>query len=155
MLYELPSQTEILNPEWNGGEGSIPAKSNNGTAIDLPVFKGLNVLTLGITGTGKTDSFTLPAARILLNANPTMKGVFFETKTDFIDAFMEGNDKVVAYDTSVVPSGNLFKWCMIKEIRQARDKEAEMRQIAEVLFNDLISSINAREHVVVCCRIPA
>ena len=140
MLYELPAQTEIQDPEWSGGTGSIPAKLPNGTAIELPVFKGLNVLTLGITGTGKTDSFTLPAARILLNADPKMKGVFFETKTDFIDAFMKCNDKVVAYDKFVVPSENLFKWCMIKEIRQARDKEAEMLQIADILFNDLISS---------------
>jgi type IV secretory pathway TraG/TraD family ATPase VirD4 len=52
---------------------------------------------------------------------------------------MQQNDKVITYDPTIVPACNLFQWCLIKEIRQARDKEGEMRQIAEVLFGDLLA----------------
>lgn len=140
MLYEIPFRIKEQLPNWEYGVGNISAKLPNGMAIDLPVLEATNVLTVGVTGTGKTRSYTLPAARLLLSANPQTKGVFFETKRTFLDAFMEDEDKVVAYDASIVPIRNLFQWCLIKEIRQARDKEAEMRQVAEVLFSDLLVS---------------
>lgn len=139
MLYEIPLHIKEQLPEWDDGIGSIFARLPNGMAIDLPILEDTNVLTVGVTGTGKTKSYTLPAAQTLLSARPQMKGVFFETKRTFLEAFMQDEDKVIAYNTSIVPPGNLFQWCLIKEIRQARDKEAEMRQIAEVLFNDLLS----------------
>lgn len=141
MLYEIPLHTYAKDPssEWECGIGSISARLSNGAAVDLPVLPGTNALTVGVTGTGKSKSFTLPATKILLSANPQMKGVFFETKRTFLDAFMQENDKVIAYDPTIVPEGNLFRWCLIKEIRQARDQEAEMRQIAEVLFGDLLA----------------
>lgn len=140
MLYEIPFHTKTQFPQWECGVGGIPARLPNGRETDLPVLEATNVLTVGVTGTGKTRSYTLPAARLLLSANMQMKGVFIETKRTFLDAFMESKDKVIAYDSSVAPSCNLFQWCLIKEIRQARDKEAEMRQIAEILFSDLLSS---------------
>ena len=140
MLYEIPFHTKTQFPQWERGVGGIPARLPNGRETDLPVLEAANVLTIGTTGTGKTRSYTLPAAKSLLSANAQMKGVFFETKRTFLDAFMESEDKVISYDPSIVPSRNLFQWCLIKEIRQARDKEAEMRQIAEVLFSDLLSS---------------
>lgn len=138
MLYDISLHTKSSPPKWECGIGSIPAKLPDGSAVALPVLPGTNVLTVGITGTGKSKSFTLPAAKILLSANPQMMGVFFETKRTFLDAFMSTEDKVIAYDPSIVPSHNLFRWCLIKEIRQAYDREAEMRQIAEVLFDDLL-----------------
>lgn len=140
MLYELPLHNDRQNSVWEYGIGSIPARLVNGMIMNLPVLKGNSVLTFGVTGTGKTKSYTLPAAKILLSSDPQMKGVFFETKRTFLDMFMEQNDKVIAYNSSIVPAHNLFRWCLIKEIRQANDKEAEMRQIAEVLFNDLLLS---------------
>ena len=139
MLYEIPLHTKEQLLNWEYGVGNIPAKLPNGMAIDLPVLEATNVLTVGVTGTCKTRSYTLPAARLLLSANPQTKGVFFETKRTFLDAFLEEEDKVISYDPSVAPPRNLFQWCLIKEIRQARDKEAEMRQIAEALFSDLLS----------------
>lgn len=139
MLYEISLHTNDQSLEWECGVGSILARLPNGMVIDLPVLKATNVLTVGVTGTGKTKSYTLPAARFLLSANTQMKGVFFEAKRTFLDAFLEDEDKVVAYDSSIVPTRNLFQWCLIKEIRQARDKEAEMRQIAEILFGDLLA----------------
>lgn len=139
MLYEIPLHIKDMPLEWRSGIGGIHAKLPDGTAIDIPVLEGTNVLTVGVTGTGKTKSYTLPAARYLLRSNPKLKGVFFETKTTFLDAFSEEHDKVVAYDPSIVHSGSLFEWSLIREIRQAKNKEAEMRQIAEVLFSDLLT----------------
>ena len=137
MLYEIPVHTGKLYPEWNGNEG-IRARLPDGTKVKIPILETTNVLTVGTTGTGKTKSYTLPVARALLLSNPNLKGVFFETKRTFLNSFMTSNDKVIAYDSSIVPPCNLFQWCLIKEIRQARDKEAEMRQIAEALFGNLL-----------------
>lgn len=139
MLYEITMHTSDTSTEWGEGVSGIPAKLANGKMVKIPVLEATNTLTVGVTGTGKSKSYTLPAARHLLNSNPMIKGVFFETKRTFLDAFMQENDKVIAYDPTIVPVYNLFQWCMIKEIRQARDKEAEMRQIAEVLFGDLLT----------------
>lgn len=137
MLYEISLHTADASPEWADGVGGILAKLTDG--VKIPVLESTNVLTVGVTGTGKSKSYTLPAAKYLLSSNPTMKGVFFETKRTFLDAFMQQNDKVITYDPTIVPACNLFQWCLIKEIRQARDKEGEMRQIAEVLFGDLLA----------------
>lgn len=139
MLYEISLHAKDDFPEWGGGAGGIRARLPGGREVGIPVLKSVNVLTVGVTGTGKSKSYTLPAARLLLASNPEMKGVFFETKRTFLDAFLQKEDKVIAYDRSIVPARNLFQWCLVKEIRQARDKEAEMRQIAEVLFGDLLA----------------
>lgn len=139
MLYEISLHTADASPEWADGVGGILAKLTDGKGVKIPVLESTNVLTVGVTGTGKSKSYTLPAAKYLLSSNPTMKGVFFETKRTFLDAFMQQNDKVITYDPTIVPACNLFQWCLIKEIRQARDKEGEMRQIAEVLFGDLLA----------------
>lgn len=139
MLYELPFQVEDSVPEWGDGIGGISAKLPNGKKVKIPVLESTNVLTVGVTGTGKSKSYTLPAARYLLSSNPMMKGVFFETKRTFLDAFMQQNDKVIAYDPTIVPAQNLFQWCIIREIRQAKNREAEMVQIAEALFGDLLA----------------
>ena len=139
MLYEISLHTADASPEWVDGVGGILAKLIDGKEVKIPVLESTNVLTVGVTGTGKSKSYTLPAAKYLLSSNPTIKGVFFETKRTFLDAFMQQNDKVITYDPTIVPACNLFQWCLIKEIRQARDKEGEMRQIAEVLFGDLLA----------------
>lgn len=139
MLYEVPFCNKNESTRWDRCVYGIPAITSCGKETSIPVLPGTNALTVGVTGTGKTKSYTLPAARALLSSNEHMKGVFFETKRTFLDAFMSENDKVIAYDPTIVSTGNLFQWCLIKEVRQARDKEAEMRQIAEVLFSDLLS----------------
>lgn len=139
MLYEISLHTADASPEWADGVGGILAKLTDGKEVKIPVLESTNVLTVGVTGTGKSKSYTLPAAKYLLSSNSTMKGVFFETKRTFLDAFMQQNDKVITYDPTIVPARNLFQWCLIKEIRQARDQEGEMRQIAEALFGDLLA----------------
>lgn len=143
MLYGLPKEMEpAVVTDWPSGVAGIPATLPDGTKADIPVLSGVNVLTLGVVGTGKTLSFTLPAARALLDADLRMKGVFFEVKRTFMDRFLQNEDKVITYDPAAVPSHNLFMPCLIKEIRQAADPEAEMLQLAEFLFADLIDGAN-------------
>lgn len=144
MLYNLPaSMQDHLIPNWPKGIGGIPAHLSDGTMTKIPVLEGVNVLTIGVVGTGKTKSYTLPAADKLLSANPDMKGVFFDVKKDFFEYFMRpSNDKVIVHNPTAVQNANLFQWCLVKEIRQAIDKEAEMKQIAEFLYADLLSGAN-------------
>ena len=168
MMYELPLDIENsinatlnANFDFEAEDSSIgiPAKRPDGKLYNMPILEGVNVLTVGVTGTGKTKSFILPTARALLEANKRRKGVFFETKVDFLKKFCGTDDKVVAYSPFIAPS-NIFHWNMIMEIKQAGDEaikkacrrgatcldeknvrhiaeEAEMRQIAEALFSDL------------------
>ena len=143
MRYDLPEgMRKKQETGWPDGIGSIPVLLPDGCRAKLPVLEGMNAVTFGVTGTGKTRSYTLPAAEILLNSVAGMKGVFFEIKNSFADRLMKSDDKVIAYDLSGVPAGNRFGWCMIKEIRQAKNREAEMRQIADFLFADILSGAN-------------
>ena len=143
MFYDIPAAMKReAPPQWPEGAGSIQAALPDGTAVELPVLKGTNVLTFGVVGTGKTKSFTENAADILLSGDPGMKGVFFEVKRSFMDRFLENNDKVLTYDPKAVPEKNLFVPNMIKEIRQANNPEAEMREFADFLFAELMTGAN-------------
>ena len=140
MLYEIPMHTGNRPPLWERGIGSIPVRLTDGTAAGLPVLAGANVLTVGRHG-DREDPAPTPSPRQDRSC-PRIRGcggVFFETKRTFLDAFLRPEDKVITYASSAVPSGNLFRWCLIREIRQARDREAEMRQIAEALFSGLLA----------------
>ena len=86
MLYEIPLHNKELLPEWGNGIGGIQARLPNGSIVSIPVLEATSVLTVGIVGSGKSRSYTLPAARYLLATNPMMKGVFFETKRTFLEA---------------------------------------------------------------------
>ncbi len=143
MLYTLPPGMEQNGaPDWPKGVGRIPALLADGTRTEIPVLRGVNVLTLGVVRTGKTRYFTYPAAEALLSADPELKAVFFEIKRTFIDGFLQDRDKVVTYDPGAVPSRNLFMPCLVREIRQAANPDAEMRQIAEFLFAELLEGAN-------------
>lgn len=143
MIYNLPAAMQRIKiPLWPMGVGSIPAVLPDGTAVYLPVLKGVNVLTFGVVGTGKTISFTEQATEILLLSMPEMKGVFFEVKRSFIDHFLKKDDKVITHNPKVVSPKNLFVPNIIKEIRQAADSEAEMREIAEFLFAEFLNGSN-------------
>lgn len=143
MLYEIPNKMRnAKTPDWPKDVGGIPAQLPDGTQIEIPVQKGVNVLVLGVVGTGKTKSYTLPAAKILLSSNPKMQAVFFEIKRSFIDYFLQPDDKVITHNSAAVSPSNLFRPCLIKEIRQATDKEAEMREIGEFLYAELMEGAN-------------
>lgn len=143
MRYDVPCVNQKkAAPPWPVGAGGIPAVLSDGTLVNLPVLKGVNVMTCGVVGTGKTASFTTKAAEILLSSTPDMRGVFFEIKRSFIDRFLSGADKVITHNPGAVSAQNLFVPNIIKEIRQAADPEAEMREIAEFLFAELLSGAN-------------
>lgn len=140
MIYNLPKAMQKAQiPQWPTGVGSIQVNLPDNTVMGVPVLKGVNVLTVGTVGSGKTSSYTEPAAELLLDSDPSMKGVFFEIKQSFIDRFMGPDDKVITHNPDAVSPGNLFIPNIIKEIRQATDKEAEMREITEFLFADLLN----------------
>ena len=143
MFYDISTMMKKEEfPQWPEGVGSIPVTLPNGMVIELPVLKATNVLIWGVVGTGKTWSFTENAADILLFSDPEMKGVFFEVKHSFIDRFLQDNDKVLTYDPKAVPAKNLFVPNIIKEIRQANNSEAEMREVADFLFAELLNGAN-------------
>lgn len=143
MIYDFPCMNQSKTaPQWPVGVGGIPAVLPDGTLVNLPVLKGVNVITYGVVGTGKTRFYTSNAAEILLSSVPDMRGVFFEIKNSFIKRFMEEDDKVITHNPRTVPSNNLFVPNIIKEIRQASDSEAEMREIADFLFAELLSGAN-------------
>lgn len=143
MRYDLPQGIKKKKKtDWPSGVGGIPVLLSDGSRTEMPVLKGVNSITFGVTGTGKTRSYTLPAAEVLLNTVPGMKGVFFYIKNAFIDRLIKPDDKVIAYDPNQVFDGSRFHWCLIKEIRQAKDREAEMRQIADFLFSDILTDAN-------------
>ena len=143
MLYDIPPAMQTMKvPQWPTGIGSIKAALPDGTFVELPVLKGVNVLTFGVVGTGKTWSYTEQAAGILLSSAPEMKGVFFEIKRSFLDRFLEEYDKVITHNPKAVSEKNLFVPNIIKEVRQAADSEAEMRDIADFLFGELMNGAN-------------
>ena len=143
MFYEIPESLKKKKvPEWPTGIGSISAKLPDGTRVELPVIPFTNCLTFGVVGTGKTSSYTMPAAKILLDNIPEMKGVFFETKSSFLDHFMGTGDKVITHNPNTVSPDHLFVPNIIREIRQSDDREASMKDFSEFMFSELLSGAN-------------
>ena len=143
MIYELPNyMNQVQIPDWPEGVAFIPARLKDGTSVNLPVLKSVNCLCLGTVGTGKTKSMTVPMAKGLLKSDDAMRAVFFEIKHTFIDEFMDINDKVLVHNPSTVPAANRFIPNMIKEIRQSSDHEAEMKDLADYLFAELLDDSN-------------
>lgn len=139
MRYDLTGIEPTLSPRWPQGIGEIGVRLPDGSPAGVPVLPGVNVMSYGVVGTGKTRSYTLPAAELLLRADPRRKGVFFEIKRTFLDHFLQPDDKVITHNPAAVGPQNLFRPNLIREIRQSADPQAEMRQIADFLFSDLLA----------------
>ena len=145
MRYEIPPRMEAdlqaqALPRWPQGiGGGLAAELDGGAAVSVPVPEGVNILTVGVTGTGKTCFFTAPAAALLLS-NPQRKAVFFELKATYVNRFFRPGDKLISYRADGLPPRALFRWNMIREIRQSADREAEIRQISEFLFREQLTA---------------
>ena len=56
MFYDIPATMKKEEaPQWPEGVGSIQATLPDGMAVEVPVLKGTNVLTLGVVGTEKQN----------------------------------------------------------------------------------------------------
>ena len=155
MFYDVTVKLKKMQDvNWPVGIGSIPAtlSDDNAAPVNLPILKGVNTLTLGTVGTGKTKSFTEEAAEILLSHDPGIKAVFFEIKTSFIQRFLREGSKVITHNSHVVSEQNLFVPNIVKEIRQSKDPEAEMREITEFLFAELLQGANQNRAWIVSAR---
>lgn len=129
MYYYLNDQ-QIKKP-WPNSQNTILA-SENGTPIHIPILND-NVLIVGKTGAGKTV-FLKDYMTPLLHNNNEPYTIFFEIKDDFRE-YIRPQDKIITYDPNFP---NVFKWNMIKEIRQSDDPNAELDKIADILFEDLL-----------------
>lgn len=139
MRYDLTGIEHPCAPRWPQGIGTIMTRLPDGSAAGVPVLPGVNVMCYGVVGTGKTRFYTLPAAELILRADPRRKGGFFEIKRTFLDHFLQPDDKVITHDSAAARPQNLFRPNLIREIRQSDDPSAEMRQIADFLFSDLLN----------------
>ena len=142
MIYKIPTYmlTKEKEETWlteNEGDG-ILALDEDGRKVCVPVDPSTNTLITGVTGTGKTSSFTVQAAKLMLKTHKDMKAVFFEIKDTFLKECFERGDKIISYDGAGIDKNALFRWNLIKEIRQAENKEAEMKKIADFLFRELL-----------------
>lgn len=137
MLYELPSILNPITPNWPQGIGSIPVMLSDGSVTDLPILEA-NMLVTGTTGYGKTV-FTKAAARGRFDANPALKGLFYQIKPDdFTSEFKKDEDKIITYSPYADHPESHFKWNMVREIRQSSNPESEMKQLGTCLFSHLL-----------------
>lgn len=96
MIYELPSILNPITPNWPQGIGSIPVMLSDGNVTNLPILEA-NMLVTGTTGYGKTV-FTKAVAHGRFDANPALKGLFYQIKPDdFTSEFKKDGDKIIRF----------------------------------------------------------
>ena len=138
-IYEMRIPGKRNETAWPESLSHIYVSSNSGERMMLPVLPNTNMLVNGVPGTGKTF-FTKAYAAEYLAANKDTHAVFFEIKKDdYTSTFYQGEDKIIAYDPRF-EGGTLFKWNMIREIRQANNMDTEIEEISASFFQDLIYS---------------
>ncbi|MDO5133296.1 MAG: type IV secretion system DNA-binding domain-containing protein [Eubacteriales bacterium] len=141
MYYEMPGTRQAgggLSRDAKGG-GVRAVLTNGNREVCIPV-SALNTLVTGTTRYGKTV-FVKEYVRERFRQNPGMYAVFFQIKPDdFTREFMRPRDKVITFSDRIFPKENLFKWCLVKEIRQHDPAEwdTELREISTILFSDLM-----------------
>lgn len=139
MFYDLTAKNP--RPNWPETRYGVNARLiRDDSAVKIPVLPGVNILIVGVPGNGKTV-LTKEIAQGLFEEDPELYAVFFQIKPDdFTAAFLRPQDKVISYSPGVCPEGNLFKWCMVKEVRCCdRSKwDAVLNEITTILFSDLL-----------------
>lgn len=139
MFYDLTAKKPRLN--WPETPHGVKARLiRDDSIVKIPVLPDVNIMIVGVPGNGKTV-LTKEIAQGLFEENPELYAVFFQIKPDdFTAAFLRPQDKVISYSPDVCPEMNLFKWCMVKEIRCCdRSKwDAVLNEITTILFSDLL-----------------
>lgn len=139
MVYEMKLQGGTVKPNWPKSDSSLNVLIGRGERHELPVLERTNMLVTGVVGTGKT-CFTKAYLHELLRSSSSIPAVFFEIKKeDYMAEFYEEGDKVITYDPNF-DGGTVFRWNMIKELRQAKDQAAELDELTNALFQDLIET---------------
>lgn len=139
MFYDMTVKQP--RPNWPETRYGVNARLIlDDSAVKIPVLPGVNILIVGVPGNGKTV-LTKEIAQGLFEEDPELYAVFFQIKSDdFTAAFLRPQDKVISYSPDVCPEGNLFKWCLVKEVRCCdRGKwDAVLNEITTILFSDLL-----------------
>ncbi|MDY5001842.1 MAG: type IV secretion system DNA-binding domain-containing protein [Eubacteriales bacterium] len=141
LIYEMKLPKRKESHAWPSGKAYITVTNEEGTELRLPVLKSASMLLTGVVETGKSTlckAYVKAYEEGYSGEDPDYRGVFFEIKPDdYMAAFFEKGDKVIAYDLGSFGDA-AFKWCMIRELRQARNIDAEIETLSREFFKDLI-----------------
>lgn len=108
--------------------------------IEIPVLP-INMLVTGTTGFGKTVFIKQYISR-MLEENPEKYIIIFQIKPeDYTKDFLRPQDKIITFYDGIYSSQNIFKWCLVKEIRVRPQNmwQIELEEIASILFADILS----------------
>lgn len=135
MLFELG---ELREPhlQWTKTARCILGEKRGyyNTTIDIPVTSN-NMLVVGKIGCGKTTLVKKYVSALLEDDDTYM--VCFEVKPkDYSGSFMRQGDKVISF-RNIVDEDKMFKWGLIREIKESKDPEAEAKKISSILFEHL------------------
>lgn len=135
MFYDLTEKSEGYR-NWPHSPAGISCQ-RQGQDILFPVTEH-SMLVNGKIGRGKTTVVKeFVSARLLQDLS--LRVAFFESKPkDFSGRFMEPDDKMIAEDDTVCRPEQIFRWGMVKEIRDCPNWETELNQLGSILFEDLM-----------------
>lgn len=140
-LFYVMQSVKDAGPDWPKTEYCVRAvRKKDGKVVEIPILPS-NILVTGTTGYGKTV-FTKEYVSGVLEESPETYVVFFQIKPDdFTGEFLRPQDKIITFYDGIYSPQNLFKWCMVKEIR-SRPKnmwETELEELTSILFADILS----------------
>lgn len=142
-IYEMRLPQRKATITWPDSSSYVPVTAEDGNVVRLPVFGRTNMLVTGVVGTGKTTfckAYIQAYEDGYSDESSEYRSVFFEIKPDdYTAAFIDDGDKVIAYDLDF-HGDSAFRWCMIRELRQARNIDAEIEELAHSFFRDLIEN---------------
>lgn len=135
MISEL-KKIGLSTIKWPSGENYILAERKiTGAKVDIPVVTG-NKLIIGKIGYGKT---TLVKELISADIRENDTYLFgFEVKQgDYSETFMSPGGLIISYRDIPGKEDKMFKWGMVKEIKESDDPEAEIKKMASFLTQHL------------------
>lgn len=130
----IPELKKIRPPaiKWPSAKNYIPAaRTSSGIRVNIPVVAG-NKLIVGKIGCGKT---TLVKEMISADINDEDTYLFgFEVKQgDYSEPFMRPGGLIISYRDIPGKEDKMFKWGMVREIKESEDPESEIKKMAAFL----------------------
>ena len=134
----IPELRKIGSPivKWPLAKEYVRAERTvGGIRVDIPVVDG-NKLIVGKIGCGKTSLVKEFISADIKDVNTYLFG--FEVKQgDYSEPFMTPGGLIISYRDIPGKEDKMFKWGMVKEIKEADDPEAEIKKIAAFLTQHL------------------